>query len=110
MDVNSRTDCLVEVDLVQVCSRAFTALMYAFAATIICVVFCAGAVVTQLRQNRVLAGADNKRNTALIANSISRTELLDDVKDYARDARANKDAAHDLVINARLGVPPAGSN
>jgi hypothetical protein len=110
MAVNSPTSCFVEIELFELCGRIFKAMIYAFAITMICVVFCASAVVSQLRENRRQAGADAQRNTATIASSISRNQLLQDVRDYAQDARANKDAAHALVLNARLGVPQAGTN
>lgn len=110
MDINNPTSCLVEVDLVNACGRAFKAVIYAFSITIMCVIFCAAAVVSQLRQNRVMADARTERSTAAVVSSISKTQLLSDVRDYAQDARANKDAAHDLVVNARLGIAPAPSN
>jgi hypothetical protein len=110
MDVNSPTSCFVEIEIFELCGRIFKAMIYAFTVTILCVVFSASAVVSQLRENRRLAGAESARNTATIASSISRNQLLNDVRDYAEDARANKDAAHALVVNARLGVPQENSN
>lgn len=102
MDDNNPTNCLVEVDVVDAFNKIFSAAIYAAVLMITCAVLCTSAIVGQLRQNRTLNASEAKRNTSELVSSISRTKLLEDVRNYAQDARANRETASTLVVQAKL--------
>lgn len=102
--------CLVEVDVLAACNRVLAGAIQAVALLIATLIFCTAAQVSQLRENSRLAEIRNAKSTQTIVSSISRGQLLEEVHDYAENAKANKVEAHNLLVSEKLGIPPGGSN